>query len=129
MPYLQLDLPQGLDSTKTQQLARALAECYAQRMQTQASIPAVCVRHAAGGGPYRLEDGTLREVAVLMCDVRQGRDAARREDAARALAALVAAATGLDSLRVVVEFTQHDPSEMFRYGAMAPAWDPGEAGA
>jgi phenylpyruvate tautomerase PptA (4-oxalocrotonate tautomerase family) len=73
------------------------------------------------------QDGELREVAVIMCDIRRGRDAAQRERLARDLVVLIARATRLPEQQIVVEFTQHEPSEMFRYGALAPEWDADEA--
>ena len=33
----------------------------------------------------------------------------------------------MPSRDVVVEFTQHEASEMYRNGAMASEWEPGEA--
>ena len=129
MPYLQLDLPRPISPAQKQRLARALAERYAELMETAQHIPAVCIRDTPHGGPFRLEDGTMREVAVLMCDVRRGRDADQRERAARGLIELIAGETGIDPLRVVVEFTQHEATEMFRYGAFAPEWQSDEANA
>lgn len=127
VPYLQLDVPGRHDEALKRRLASAIGACYAEAMQTGRHIPAVVVRDCADGGPWRWEDGELREVAVLMCDIRRGRDRARREAAARRLAELVATELGLPHARVVVEFTQHEASEMYRYGALAPEWTPDEA--
>lgn len=129
MPYLQLDLPRSISPAQKQRLARALAERYADLMETAQHIPAVCISDTPHGGPFRLEDGNMREVAVLMCDVRRGRGAEQRERAARGLIELIAGETGIDPLRIVVEFTQHEATEMFRYGAFAPEWQPDEANA
>ena len=127
MPYLQLDVPAPLDAETKRRLAEAIGERYAAVMETGRHIPSICIRDAGGGGPFRYQDGALREVAVIMCDVRRGRDAAQRERLARDLVALIARATQLPELQIVVEFTQHEPSEMFRYGALAPEWDSAEA--
>jgi len=126
MPFLQLDVPGQLTIDRKRRLAEAIGTCYAEAMMTGRHIPAVAVR-GNDGGPWRWEHGALREVVVLMCDVRRGRDDAQREHAARALATLVAHELGLDLLRVVVEFTQHDHDEMFRYGQIAPGWTAAEA--
>jgi len=61
-----------------------------------------------------------------MCDVRRGREPAVRETLARAIAAECSAAFDIPERQVVVEFTQHAPDEMFRYGSMAPEWTPSE---
>lgn len=126
MPFLQLDLPQPMAPAQKHRLVRALAERYAELMETEVRIVSVCVRDAAGGGPFRLEAGDLRDVAVLMCDVRRGRTTDQRERAARGFVDIISAETGVDALHVVVEFTQHEATEMFRYGALAPEWSPGE---
>jgi len=127
MPYLQLDLPGRLDDEAKRGLAEAIGERYAAVMETGRHIPSICIRDAGEGGPFRYQDGALADVAVLMCDVRRGRDAAQRERLARDLVALIARATRLPEQQIVVEFTQHEPSEMFRYGALAPEWDAAEA--
>jgi len=127
MPFLQLDLPRSISAAQKQRLARALAERYADLMETEVRIPAVCIRDTSHSGPFRIEDGTMSEVAVLMCDVRRGRDADQRERAARGFVELIAGETGIEPLRIVVEFTQHEATEMFRYGAFAPEWQSNEA--
>jgi phenylpyruvate tautomerase PptA (4-oxalocrotonate tautomerase family) len=126
MPYLQLDVPGSLEPAAKAKLASAIGACYAEMMETNRSIPSVVVR-GNDGGPWRWEDGELREVAVLMCDGRRGRGREQREHACRRLAELIAAQLGMDFMRVVVEFTQHDADEMFRYGALAPEWSAAEA--
>ena len=126
MPYLQLDVPVPLDVATKRALAEAIGERYAAVMETGRHIPSIVVRDG-GCGPLRFQDGELRDVAVIMCDVRRGRDAARRERLARDLVTLIARATELPEMQIVVEFTQHEPSEMFRYGALAPEWDSTEA--
>jgi len=116
-----------LDAETKRRRAEAIGERYAAVMETGRNIPAIVIRDAGGGGPYRYQDGALRDVAVIMCDVRRGRDAAQRERLARDLVALIAGETQLPELQIVVEFTQHEPSEMFRYGAIAPEWESAEA--
>lgn len=127
MPYVQIDLPRSYPSETKAGFARTLAELYARAMETQAHVPSIAIRELGAGHLVRLQAGELREVAVVMCDIRRGRDAATRERFARELCALVATSFALDPLQVVVEFTQHAADEMFRYGAIAPEWSPGEA--
>jgi phenylpyruvate tautomerase PptA (4-oxalocrotonate tautomerase family) len=126
VPFLQLDVPGPLTMAQKRHLAEALGACYAETMQTQRHIPSIAVR-CNDGGPWRWEEGALHEVAVLMCDVRRGRSSEHRARAMHTLATLVADELGIDPLRVVVEFTQHDHDEMFRYGRIAEAWTVAEA--
>jgi hypothetical protein len=118
MPFLQLDIPGHVDVLTRRRIAGLVGRCYADTMHVQRRVPAVAVR-CNDGGPWRWEDGEMREVVVLMCDIRRGRTDEQREHAARTLATLIAHELHVDLLRVVVEFTQHDADEMFRYGRIA----------
>ncbi len=126
VPYLQIDLPNAYAGDVKAAFARELATLYARTMETQPHVPSIAFRELGSGNLVRFQDGALREVAVVMCDIRRGRDAAQRETLAREIAALVASSFAIDALQVVVEFTQHAPDEMFRYGAIAPEWSPSE---
>lgn len=122
VPYLQIDLPKAYPTDVKAAFARALATLYAGTMETRSHVPSIAFRELGPGNLVRLQDGVLREVAVVMCDIRRGRDAAQRETLAREIAVLVATSFAIDALQVVVECTQHAPDEMFRYGAIAPEW-------
>ena len=98
-------------------------------METESRIPSIAFRELGSGNLVRLQDGELQAVVVIMCDIRRGRPPGQREELARAIAGLASAAFGIDALQVVVEFTQHTPDEMFRYGAIAPEWSADEASA
>lgn len=127
MPYLQVDLPAPASEAAKARFARRLAAIYAEAMETQPHIPSIAFRELGAGNLVRLQDGELRAVLVIMCDIRRGRPAGQREALARTIASEAAAAFDIDALQVVVEFTQHTPDEMFRYGKIAPEWSPGEA--
>lgn len=127
MPYLQIDLPAPASAAAKQHFARELAELYATAMETQARIPSIAFRELGAGNLVRLQDGELRAVLVIMCDIRRGRPPDQREALARAIAQLAATTFEIDELQVVVEFTQHTPDEMYRYGAIAPEWSANEA--
>ena len=126
VPFLQIDLPKTYANDVKARFARELAALYARMMETQSHVPSIAFRELGPGNLVRLQDGALRDVAVVMCDIRRGRDAARREALAREICALVAASFALDALQVVVEFTQHASDEMFRYGDIAPEWSAAE---
>ena len=128
MPYLQVDLPAPASAAAKERFARELAELYAAAMETQSRIPSIAFRELGPGNLVRLQDGELRAVLVIMCDIRRGRPPDQRETLARSIAQLAAAAFAIDDLQVVVEFTQHTPDEMYRYGAIAPEWSAAEAG-
>lgn len=127
MPYLQVDLPRAASIAVKHRFARRLAELYAAAMETQPHIPSIAFRELGTGNLVRFQDGKLQPVLVVMCDIRRGRPPEQREALARAIAAECSAAFAIEERQVVVEFTQHTPDEMFRYGAMAPEWSAGEA--
>lgn len=127
MPYLQVDLPAPAGAAAKERFARALADLYATAMETGSHIPSIAFRELGPGNLVRLQDGELRAVLVIMCDIRRGRPPEQRETLARAIATLASEIFEVDALQVVVEFTQHTPDEMFRYGAIAPEWSPQEA--
>jgi phenylpyruvate tautomerase PptA (4-oxalocrotonate tautomerase family) len=127
MPYLQVDLPGPASADVKRRFAQRLAELYAAAMLTQPHIPSIAFRELGPDNLVRLQDGVLTPVVVVMCDIRRGREPAIREALARAIAAECSSAFGIDERQVVVEFTQHTPDEMFRYGNMAPEWSPAEA--
>ncbi len=127
MPYLQVDLPAPATAAVKAAFATSLAHLYAEAMETAAHIPSIAFRELGAGNLVRLQDGKLCPVLVVMCDIRRGRPPDQREALARDIAALCAVSFSIDALQVVVEFTQHTPDEMFRYGAIAPEWSAREA--
>jgi phenylpyruvate tautomerase PptA (4-oxalocrotonate tautomerase family) len=127
VPYLQVDLPEPASADVKRRFARRLAELYATAMLTQPHIPSIAFRELGPGNLVRLQDGVLQPVLVVMCDIRRGRQPEIREALARAIAAECSSTFAIDELQVVVEFTQHTPDEMFRYGKMAPEWTAAES--
>ena len=133
MPYLQLDLPFTAEAARKRACAVRLADAHAEIMQTQARIVSVAFRELGPGNVVRNDgpgegEARLREVVVALCDVRRGRSPDDRDRFARRLCDEVAGSLGWPPDRVVVEFTQHEGSEMFRDGALAPDWSPSERG-
>lgn len=126
MPYLQIDHPVAVDAATKRALATRLAGLYADVMKTQPHIPSIAFRELGAESLFRLQDGELRSVVVVMCDIRRGRPNEQREVLARAIVTECSTAFAIDSKQVVVEFTQHTPDEMFRYGAIAPEWSADE---
>jgi phenylpyruvate tautomerase PptA (4-oxalocrotonate tautomerase family) len=127
VPYLQVDLPAPASAGAKERFARSLAELYASAMETSSHIPSIAFRELGANNLVRLQDGELRAVLAIMCDIRRGRPPEQRAALARSIATLAADVFEIDVLQVVIEFTQHTPDEMFRYGAIAPEWSPHEA--
>ena len=89
------------------------------------------IREPGGGGVSRIPDegGEPVPVSVMMLDIRQGRTAERRMEAAKALCAHCTQILGLREERLNVEFTQHTGDEMVPsppFGRYSPEWTAGE---
>ncbi|GAC1421296.1 MAG: hypothetical protein NVSMB5_14360 [Candidatus Velthaea sp.] len=127
MPYLQVDLPGSYPADTKRAFAARLIRLYAATMQTQERIPSVALRELGPDNLLRLNGPEVSNAIVVMCDVRRGRPAEQRELLAQRIVAECASTFDVAPDDVVVEFTQHTPDEMYRYGALAPEWDAAEA--
>jgi hypothetical protein len=104
VPSLQLDVAAAPDRETQRELAGTLTAIYAEVMDAPPEIVTVAIREA---GVWR--DG--EPSALLMCDVRRGRDVETRAELARRLVAACEAVLGTGYVKV--EFTQHAGDEMW----------------
>jgi hypothetical protein len=111
-------------------LGAALAAAYGEVMQTSARIVNVgFVAYADGDlGRYDAAGAEPREMAIVTCDVRDGRTPAQHESLGRIIVALCAAALGMSEDRIAVYLTEHASQQIYRDGGRAPQWSPAEAG-
>jgi phenylpyruvate tautomerase PptA (4-oxalocrotonate tautomerase family) len=131
VPFLQVHTTRDISAVAKHALGAALATAYGDVMQTSARIVNVgFVQYGAGDlGRYDASGGAPREMAVVTCDVRDGRTPAQHESLGRTIAALCSATLGLPEDRIAVYLTEHASHHIYRDGARAPAWTPSEAGA
>ena len=110
-------------------LGAALAAAYGEIMQTSARIVNVGFAAYADGdlGRYETSGDEPREMAIVTCDVRDGRTPAQHESLGRTIVALCGAALGLPEDRIAVYLTEHASEQIYRDGGRAPAWSPAEA--
>jgi phenylpyruvate tautomerase PptA (4-oxalocrotonate tautomerase family) len=129
MPFLQINTSRTISADAKHALGAALAAAYGEIMQTSARIVNVgFVAYAPGDlGRYDAAGGEPREMAVVTCDVRDGRTPAQHESLGRTVTALCAAALGLGEDRIAVYLTEHASPQIYRDGGRAPAWSPAEA--
>jgi phenylpyruvate tautomerase PptA (4-oxalocrotonate tautomerase family) len=128
VPFLQIHTSRAVSPEAKHALGAALAAAYGEIMQTSARIVNVgFVAYAAGElGRYDAAGDEPREMAVVTCDVRDGRTPAQHESLGRAVTALCAAALGLAEDRIAVYLTEHASAQIYRDGGRAPAWSPSE---
>ena len=129
MPSLQLDVAADLTAEEKRALARELSAAYSRIMGSDPRLMTVVIRTLPAGSVWH---GTADEPvpgALLMCDVRAGRDRETRHRLAAFAVDLIAARTGVAAMDVKVEFTQHTGDEMFHpfLGGFNRDWDAREA--
>ncbi len=130
MPFLQIHTTRSLAPDAKHALGAALAAAYGDVMQTSARIVNVgFVAYAEGDlGRYDGSGDEPREMAIVTCDVRDGRTPAQHEALGGTIVALCSAALGLARDRIAVYLTEHASRHIYRDGGPAPAWSPAEAG-
>jgi len=131
MPYLQLDVSQAFSVSDKKRLAAAMSATYAEMMSVDIRRISVAIRELGEGGVWRIAEvgGEPVPVALMMLDIRRGRDAELRMNVAKALCRHCKDILGIPEDRLNVEFTQHDGDEMYHptLGGFSPDWKPGES--
>jgi len=128
MPYLQLDVNGQYPAEDKQRLASRLCETYAEMMDLEIERITVAIRELGDGAIWRVLEGELKPVSMLMCDIRRGRSAEHRMRVAQALCQECIEILGLRRECLNVEFTQHAGDEMYHpaLGGWSPEWARGE---
>jgi phenylpyruvate tautomerase PptA (4-oxalocrotonate tautomerase family) len=129
MPYLQLDTPFSCTASQKQRLARRFGEIYSSRMQTDMARVTVAIRELGPDSMWRCGPGDPYPAALLMCDIRKGRNVEARAELARLLVEACREIVGLSNENLNLEFTQHDGDEMYHpmLGGFSADWIPEEA--
>jgi phenylpyruvate tautomerase PptA (4-oxalocrotonate tautomerase family) len=130
MPSLALFAHSSYPAGVKRALARRLGDTYAEMMETGLETITVAIPDMGADGVWRCGEEGPEPSALLMCDIRRGRTAERREHLARRLIADCENVAGVDSRRIKVEFTQHSGDEMYHpfLGGFNTEWKASEAG-
>jgi phenylpyruvate tautomerase PptA (4-oxalocrotonate tautomerase family) len=113
MPSLQLDVAATYAPATRRALAARIGAVYAEVMGTDPEIVTVVIRDLGEGRVWRCTAGEPVPAALLMCDVRRGRDTETRAELCRRLVAACEEVAGLDPALLKIEFTQHAGDEMW----------------
>jgi phenylpyruvate tautomerase PptA (4-oxalocrotonate tautomerase family) len=113
MPSLQLDVAATYAPATRRALAARMGAVYAEVMRTVANIVTVVIRDLGEDRVFRCTAGGAVPAALLMCDVRRGRDAGTRAELCRRLVAVCEEVAGIDPATLKIEFTQHAGDEMW----------------
>lgn len=127
MPYLQLDTPFTHSFEEKRRLAKRLGEIYSTEMSSNVHRITVAIRELGDAGCWRCGDGEPYPAAILMCDIRGGRDRETRSALAWKLVRACQEILGFTDENINLELTQHAGDEMFhtRFGGLSDDWRPG----
>ena len=124
MPYLQLEVIRSYPYATKKLLAKRIGEVYSKIMKADQNRKTVSIRELGEGSLWRCGDGEPMPAAVMMCDIRKGRDALIRTELSRALIDMCNEVLGLETGQLNIEFTQHSGDEMYhqRLGSFSSEW-------
>jgi len=124
MPYLQLEVIRSYPYATKKLLAKRIGEVYSKIMKADQNRITVSIRELGEGSLWRCGDGEPMPAAVMMCDIRKGRDALIRTELSRALIDMCNEVLGLETGQLNIEFTQHSGDEMYhqRLGSFSSEW-------
>ncbi|GGI26458.1 tautomerase family protein [Pedobacter mendelii] len=124
MPYLQLEVIRNYPYATKKLLAKRIGETYSRIMKSDQNRITVSIRELGEGSIWRCGDGEPMPAAIMMCDIRKGRDANIRTELCKALIDMCNEVLGLENRQLNIEFTQHDGNEMYhqRLGNFSAEW-------
>jgi len=128
MPYLQLEVIRNYPYETKKLLAKRIGETYAKIMNADPNRITIGIRELGEGSIWRCSDGDPLPAAIIMCDIRSGRNEHTRVKLCRALIELCNEVLGLETGQLNIEFTQHSGNEMYhqRLGNFSADWSPDE---
>jgi len=124
MPYLQLEVIRSYPYATKKLLAKRIGEVYSKIMKADQNRITVSIRELGEGSLWRCGDGEPMPAAIMMCDIRKGRDALIRTELSRELIDMCNEVLGLETGQLNIEFTQHSGDEMYhqRLGSFSAEW-------
>lgn len=128
MPYLQLEVIRNYPYATKKLLAKRIGETYSRIMKADANRITISIRELGEGSIWWCSDNEPMPAAIMMCDIRQGRDPSIRTELSRALIEMCNEVLGLETGQLNIEFTQHSGDEMYhqRLGSFSSEWSPDE---
>jgi len=128
MPYLQLEVINNYPYATKKLLAKRIGETYSRIMNADPNRITITIRELGEGSIWRCNDGNPVPAAIMMCDIRSGRDEHTRLELCRALIQLCNETLALETGQLNIEFTQHSGNEMYhqRTGSFSAEWSADE---
>ncbi|MFC3361788.1 tautomerase family protein [Pedobacter fastidiosus] len=128
MPYLQLEVIRNYPYATKKLLAKRIGETYSKIMKADQNRITVSIRELGEGSIWRCGDEEPMPAAIMMCDIRKGRDAHLRIALSKALIEMCNEVLGLETGQLNIEFTQHSGDEMYhqRLGSFSADWTANE---
>lgn len=129
MPYLHLDLNKSYPSATKQALAAQLSEIFTRIMHSDPRRMTVTFRELGEGNVWRCGTHPPHPGAILLCEIRHGRDVATREQLSKELTASINQHLELAGNELNIEYTQHSGDEMYHQWmhGFSKDWDKDES--
>ena len=103
MPYLQLEVIRSYPYATKKMLAKRIGEVYSKIMKADQNRITVSIRELGEGSLWRCGDGEPMPAAIMMCDIRKGRDALIRTELSRELIDMCNEVLGLETGQLNIE--------------------------
>lgn len=126
MPYLQIEVLNKYPTPVKQALAKKLGLIYARIMKADVRRITVVIRELGEGNIWRCSENEPTPAAIMMCDIRAGRDSSTREELSKAFIEVCNDMLQLDVNQLNIEYTQHSGDEMYHQwmGKLSEDWNP-----
>jgi phenylpyruvate tautomerase PptA (4-oxalocrotonate tautomerase family) len=128
MPYLQLDVIRNYPYETKQLLAKKLGALYSEIMKVDQNRITISINELGEGSIWRCSNNEPVPAAMMMCDIRSGRDASTRALLSKSIIAICNEVLELEAGQLNIEFTQHAGDEMYhqRLGGFSANWNADE---
>lgn len=128
MPYIQIEVIRSYPVKTKQLLAKRIGEVYSNIMQADVKRITVTIRELGEGSIWRCGTDNPYPAAIMMCDIRTGRDKNTREKLSKHLIQICNEMLELETNQLNIEYTQHSGDEMYHQwmGHLSDDWSPEE---
>ncbi|MFD2288050.1 tautomerase [Pedobacter petrophilus] len=128
MPYLQLEVIRNYPYETKQLLAKKLGVLYSDIMKVDQNRITISIRELGEGSIWRCSNTEPMPAAIMMCDIRSGREANTRALLSKSIIAICNEVLDLEAGQLNIEFTQHSGDEMYhqRLGGFSADWSADE---
>ena len=127
MPYLHLNLSKSYPAPVKREIATRLCKLYSSIMQTEPWRPNVGIAELGADNIFHMKGDELEPINMILIEVRRGRPDDLRLQLANAIVDACVEILKVPRETLLIEFTTHSATEMFRSGRWTSEWSEAEA--